>query len=155
MAISKLNTLILDVASGLRIAVPQAILAEVVPQQTMSPAGSPEGWLLGFLDWRGEQVPVIDPGVICGHATPEVAAIHRYGVLYALEHIVGLSYYAVPLAAIPHPVRVSAEEVQAEDMPTSAPCPAIAAMARIEGQSVTIPDFPYLEHQLEQQLTRL
>ena len=45
MAISKLNTLILDIASGLRVAAPQAILAEVVPQQTMSPIDSSETWL--------------------------------------------------------------------------------------------------------------
>lgn len=155
MAISKLSTLILDIASGLRVAAPQAILAEVVPQQTMSPSGSAEAWLLGFLEWRGEQVPVIDPGVACGHAAPEVEGIHRYAVLYALEHIVGLNYYAVPLSAIPHPVRVSAEDVLADDVATPVPCPVVAAMARIEGQSVTIPDFPYLEHQIEQQLTRL
>ena len=155
MAISKLNTLILDIASGLRVAAPQAMLAEVVPQQTMTPAGSPDEWLLGFLDWRGEQVPVVDPGVVCGHAAPDAAGIHRYGVLYALEHIVGLSYYAVPLAAIPHPVRVGAEDVLAEEVATPLPCPAVAAMARIEGQSVTIPDFPYLEHLIEQQLARL
>lgn len=155
MAISKLNTLILDIASGLRVAAPQAILAEVVPKQTMTPAGSPEAWLLGFLDWRGEQVPVVDPGIVCGHAVPDVAGIQRYGVLYALEHIVGLSYYAVPLASIPHPVRVSAEEVLAEEAATEAPCEVVAAMARIEGQSVTIPDFAHLERLIERQLTRL
>lgn len=155
MAISKLNTLILDIASGLRVAAPQAILAEVVPQQTMSPTDSSETWLLGFLDWRDEQVPVVDPGVICGHAVPDAAGIHRYGVLYALENIVGLSYYAVPLVSIPHPVRVSAEDVLAEEAATPVPCPAIAAMARIEEQSVAIPDFPYLERLIERQLSRL
>ena len=75
MAISKLNTLILDIASGLRVAAPQAILAEVVPQQTMSPTVSSETWLLGFLDWRDEQVPFVDPGVICGHDVPDAAGI--------------------------------------------------------------------------------
>jgi chemosensory pili system protein ChpC len=155
MAISKLNTLILDIASGLRVAAPQAILAEVIPQQTMSPSGSAETWLLGFLEWRGEQVPVIDPGVACGYLAPEVEGIHRYAVLYALEHIVGLNYYAVPLSAIPHPVRVGAEDVLTDDMSAPILCPEVAATVQIEGQSVTIPDFPYLEHQIEQELIRL
>lgn len=153
MAISKLNTLILDIASGLRIAVPQALLAEVVPQQTMEPpAPSSEAWLLGFLDWREEQVPVVDPGVICGRGIPETGGIHRYGVLYALENIVGLSYYAVPLAAIPHPVRVGPEDVVAQSSPDGE-CSAVASTARVEEQAVIIPDLPYIEKIIEEHLT--
>lgn len=153
MALSKLNTLILTLSSGLRLAAPQAILAEVVPQQTMTQDDSSEDWLMGFLDWRGEQVPVIDPGVICGRAEPAAANIHRYGVLYALEHIVGLSYYALPLASVPHPVMVTADDVQAETLAES--CPALAAQALIENQSVAIPDFPYLERLIEGHLSYL
>lgn len=154
MAISKLNTLVLEIASGLRAVVPQAILAEVVPQQTMASVASSTPWLLGFLDWRGEQVAVVDPGVICGREAPAVEGIHRYGVLYALEQIVGLSYYAVPLAGIPHPVRVGPDEIEA-DASADAGCPALASMARIEGQAVAIPDFSHLERLLEEQLLRL
>lgn len=152
MAISKLNTLILDIASGLRVAAPQAILAEVVPQQTMLPAQEAPEWLMGFLPWRGEQVPVVDPGVLCGREPPEAASVHRYGVLYALERLPGLSYYAVPLAAIPHPARVSAEDLGLVADDPAPPCPVVVSRARIEDQVVSIPDFQQLEQLIAQEL---
>lgn len=152
MAISKLNTLILDIASGMRIAAPQAILAEVVPQQTMLPTQGMQEWVMGFLPWRGEQVPVVDPGVLCGRAPADVASVHRYGVLYALERLSGLSYYAIPLAAIPHPVRVGAEDLGLIGDNAAPPCPVVATRARIEDQAVAIPDFQQLEQLIVQEL---
>lgn len=151
MALSKLNTLILDIASGMRMAAPQAILAEVLPQQTMLLAEGRQAWLMGFLPWRGEQLPVVDPGVICGHDAQDAATVHRYGVLYALERLPGLNYYAVPLMSIPHPVRVGAEDLglAVDAVP---PCPVVATRTQLEGQTVAVPDFPYLEQLIAQEL---
>ncbi|APZ44214.1 chemotaxis protein CheW [Acidihalobacter ferrooxydans] len=156
MAISKLNTLIFNLASGLRVAMPQAGLAEVVLQQTMTPAeGDDEPWLLGFLEWRGEQVPVVDPGVICGHPVPTGDAIHRFGVLYGLEHIVGLDYYAFALDGVPHPARVGPDDVLPDTRSETDTCPAVAAAVSIEDQPAVIPDFPFIEHLLEKRLAHL
>ncbi len=150
MALRKLNTLLLELMSGITLAIPEIELAEVVDQSLSQPNEKNKPWLLGKLEWRGLEIPAIDPGVICGKQVSPLEGIHRFGILFALERIPGLGYYAVPLKAPPHPVRVGPEDLlTTTDAQELSRCEVTASMAEIEGKMVVIPDLAYIERTIQ------
>lgn len=130
--------------------IPQAILAEIVPADPLQPISGAPVWIRGRLAWRGQQPVVIEPGVFCGLGAGEEALANRYAVIYALEHLPGLSYYALPLAAIPHPMRLGAEDLVAE--PEGEACELEAYRVSLGERQASIPDFAALERRLAGQL---
>lgn len=145
MAIRKLNTLLLELMSGITLAIPEIELAEVVDRSLSQPDENNKPCLLGKLEWRGLEIPAIDPGVICGRQVSPLEGVHRFGVLFALERIPGLDYYAVPLKTPPHPVRLGPEDLVTTDAQELSTCEAVASTAEIEGKAAVIPDLAYIE----------
>ncbi|OBS08128.1 chemotaxis protein CheW [Acidihalobacter prosperus] len=149
MAVSGIGSLLVELVSQRRWVIPQAILAEIVPADPLQAIPGPE-WLRGWLAWRGQQVAAVEPAVFCGLGGAEEAPVSRYAVIYALEHLPGLSYYALPLAAIPHPMRLSAEDLIADSAATL--CELEAYQVALGEHVAAIPDFAALERRLAAQL---
>lgn len=143
-------SLLIELVGGHHYLIPQAMLAEIVPVEPLKPISSKEAWLLGKLAWRGRHPAVVDPALFCGANAGERASTSRYAVLYALEHLPGLSYYALPLAGIPHPLRVTAEDLVME--PVEQACELESFKVRLKEQAVTLLDFFTLERRLASHL---
>lgn len=153
MAITGIGALLVELISGQRCLIPQAILAEIVPADPLQPISGAPQWLRGRFDWRGQQPVVVEPAVFCGQSDGDEVAPVRYAVIYALERLPGLNYYALPLAAIPRPMRLGMEDLVAEDDATL--CELEAYRVRLHELDVAILDFAALERRLVGQLAAL
>lgn len=148
-----ISSLLFELASGRRYLIPQAILAEIVPADSLTPVEGRAEWLSGKLAWRGQLPAVIDPGLSCGADIDDREPVVRYAILYALEHLPGLSYYAFPLASLPHPVSVVAGDLVLE--PSEEACEMEMYQLRLDEQLVAIPNFMMLERRLASQLASI
>lgn len=146
MAIRKLDALLLELASGLKLLVPQVEVAEVVEGPSAEARATDDALATGFLAWRGLRVPVIDPGTLCGLAAEPSAAPSRHAILFALERLPGLDYYALPLQGTPRAVKASREDLPSVPADAAlAACPLLAAWTKIEGVTAAIPHLAHLE----------
>lgn len=143
-------SLLIELVGGRQYLIPQSMLAEIVPVEPLQPISSKEDWLLGKLSWRGRLPAVVDPARFCGSHTGDGTPISRFAVLYALEHLPGLSYYALPLASVPHPLRVTSEDLVIEPMEQT--CELEGFRVRLKDQAVTLLDFLVLERRLASHL---
>ena len=150
---AEINSLIIPL-SGQKMVVPQTGLAEVISR---SPATELEGgaaWLRGTINWRGQQIPVVSLEQMCGREAPEITKDSRYVVLYAIERIPGLSYYAVEVSGIPHPLRLHDGNLL-KGGSGEAGCKAVAMNVLAEGEEAMLLDNRYIEQEISGQLQRL
>lgn len=136
--------------------IPQSILAEIVPADPLQDmAGTPD-WISGKLNWRGQSLAVIEPGRFCASQIDEKTAVSRYAVIYALEHLPGLSFYAIPLSTLPHPLRIKKGDIHSADSEgDEETCEWEAYKILLDNQAATIPDFSAIERRLANQLAGL
>lgn len=153
MAIRKLNVLILDLASGMQLAIPEVMRAEIIEQGFVSgrlPGQAP--WFLGFMAWRGLKIPVVDPGGRCSTMIPALTTIQHFVVIFGLEQWPDLAYYALPLSDAPHRLRLGPDDMSRDEDSSVADYKALAMYASFSGYSVGIPQISYFEKQIHSQL---
>lgn len=136
--------------------IPQAILAEIVPADPLQDMAETPDWISGKLTWRGQSLAVIEPDRFCAFPVDEKSTISRYAVVYALDHLPGLSYYAIPLSSLPRPLRVKKGDIRIEASEENRePCELEAYKIFLDKHSATIPDFSAIERRLANQLAGL
>lgn len=149
----EINSLLIPVDQQ-KIVVPQSGLAEVVAREAMQPVESGAPWLRGMMNWRGEQVSVISLELLCGRDAPPLSKDSRLVVLYAIERIPGLKYYALEVSGIPHPVRLGdANLILGGSMDSG--CEAVASNVLAEGEEAVFLNSSYIEAQISGLLQRL
>ncbi len=153
MAIHKLNILILDLVSGMQLAIPEVMLAEIIEQEPVSgrlPGQAP--WFLGFMAWRGLKIPVVDPGGRRSTTIPALTTMRHFVVIFGLEQWPDLAYYALPLSDAPHRLRLGSDDISIDEDSSVADYKALAMYASFSGYSVGIPQISYFEKQIYSQL---
>lgn len=89
-------------AGRMQLLIPSAVIAEVtnykLPEKKI--ANAPK-WLLGMVEWRGQNVPVVSIEAILAQPLIEHADNHRLVVLYGLETSQFLPFYAFIASNIP------------------------------------------------------
>jgi chemosensory pili system protein ChpC len=148
-----INSLIVPL-NGQNLLLPQSAMAEVVARQPLRPFEGDIDWLRGFVEWRGQQVPVVSVETICGRSGGEVTTNSRYVVLYGVESIPGLQFYALEVAGIPHPVKLQSPDV-IEGGVKDQDCQVVVRNVMADGQPCVIPDLQRLEYMIKGQMERL
>lgn len=149
-----INSLLIPL-SGQQMIVPQTGLAEVISREPATELeGGAAGWLRGTINWRGQQIPVISVEQLCGRDAPDVTKDSRYVVLYAVERIPGLNYYAVEVTGIPHPMRLHDGNLLKGGSGVPG-CKAIAMNVLADGDEAVLLDNRFIEQEISGQLQRL
>ena len=134
--------------------VPQTGLAEVISRETPEPVGSAASWLKGMIHWRGQQIPVVSLEELCGRQGSAVTKNSRYVVLYGVEKIPGLNYYAVEVSGIPHPIKL-ADTNMLKGGTQDRDCELVAFNVLADGNEAVLFNTSLLERRISEQLQRL
>jgi len=124
---------------------PNVSIAEVVDHDTNLSGDEGPDWLAGYLDWRGQTLPVISyEGANEQEAIIPVAGRGRIVVLNTIgPNHDKLPFLAIVTRGIPSQTRLEPEQVHGgEDADQG---PADLMQVELEGEPVWIPNLEYLE----------
>lgn len=126
---------------------PNVAVAEIVPwKRPTRKDNTAPGWLLGRVEWRGLQVPLISLELMNNIELDDA----QHGSRIAVVNGVGktkLPFYAISIQGIPRLLRVYPEDItQEEQLPDK---PALAWQMAVNGERMVVPDLDYVESQLE------
>lgn len=125
---------------------PNVSIAEVVDHDTHLSGDEGPDWLAGYLDWRGQKLPVISyeganeqEALIPGAGRGRIVVLNTIGPNHDR-----LPFLALVTRGIPSQTRLEPEQIHGRD--ESDRGPADLMQVEVEGESVWIPDLEYLEN---------
>ncbi len=123
---------------------PNVSVAEVVGYQAPStPADKPD-YFLGYVTWRGINIPLISYELANGQMSNKVTANTRIVVINSIgEHHESLPFFAIVTQGIPRLVKVASDLIK--PIKGQATNKAEMTYVTLDGEEATIPDLQYLE----------
>lgn len=126
------------------ILLPAAALAEIVPIRNMINVANKPGWMLGYLDWRGQPVPLVSFEAIGGVRMPSLASGNvKAAVVYSMGEDYKYPYISFLVQGEPRQINVFASDiiVNKEEIKH----PAIEHKVMVKEQLASIADLEKLE----------
>jgi chemosensory pili system protein ChpC len=133
--------------AGEQILVPNAVVAEVVAADTVTPLSGDPQWLLGSLNWRDSVLPLVCMEAAVGGTRLVAGARSKIVILKALSASEPLENFAILVQGIPHQV-LATEHTVALEPPIDDGRPFVAAELKVEGEQAFIPDLDAVEKAL-------
>ena len=123
---------------------PNVTIAEVVDYASSDAGANTPDWLVGYLDWRGLQLPVISYDAANGGSLSVPGANRgRIVVLNTIgEHHQQVPFMALVTQGIPSQARLTEDQIRQLDGEAG---PADLMQVEVEGDSAWIPNLEYLE----------
>lgn len=146
-ALESLNGLIVPLA-GQPLLLPNVAVAELVGYRLSQPVNDGPAWFLGWILWRDQRVPLIDPEVLLGQPAAEPPQAPRSLVLNAVGGRAGSSFIAMRVRGIPRSKKVLRGEIDAAGSASEF----ISQPVRLadEAETLLIPDLAAIEQALAQ-----
>ena len=135
-AIESVRCLIVPSAPGFLV-VPSSAIAEIVPLSLNDTLG--EGNLLGFMSWRGIEVPVYTLEGMTGGDIPEFGKRSKVFIFYPWKGAEKNMFFAIAIKHDPRPKLLSREDIKANDE-TPIESDFISASFLYDGEIAVIPD---------------
>jgi chemosensory pili system protein ChpC len=141
---SKLLSCVMIPMTDRQLLLPNVSVAEIVDYVAAeTPPGAPE-WLVGNLNWRGRDLPVISYDAANGGAVKlpdgnrgRIAVLNTIGKYHEK-----LPFLAIVTQGIPSQAKLAEDQIQAMDSESG---PADLMAVDVEGHIAYIPDLEYLE----------
>jgi chemotaxis signal transduction protein len=129
---------------GLGLLVPNAAVAEVVLAGQLSSAVS-SPFLLGYMVWREQEIPVVSfEGLLDGHL-PEGIALRQMAILHGITDRQNMPFFALVLSAVPRLVRLRDSDI----VPVNARAnPLVHSQVRAVDLTLMIPDWDRFETEI-------
>jgi chemosensory pili system protein ChpC len=123
---------------------PNVSVAEVVGYQAPeTPSGKPE-FFLGYVTWRGINIPLISFELANGQSRNKTATNHQIAVINSIgEHHEVLPFFAILTQGIPRLVKVASDLIKPVEGQIKNK--AEIASIKLDGEEAIIPDLNYLE----------
>ncbi|WP_328189005.1 chemotaxis protein CheW [Marinobacter sp. OP 3.4] len=125
---------------------PNVSIAEVVDHDANLASGDGPDWLAGYLEWRGQKLPVISyeganeqEAIIPGAGRGRIVVLNTIGPNHDK-----LPFLAIVTQGIPSQTRLEPEQVQGREEADQGP--ADLMQVELEGDTVWIPNLEYLEN---------
>lgn len=147
MSVTEVSTYVVPLQKS-SILVPNATVAEVIPYEPLQRVQDTPDWFLGYLGWRGVQVPVISFEMLTVQRGSFSLVSVSSACLLVLKSVSGASnfdFLAMVAQAEPKLVPVTADELFAVD---EAPNQTELERFGYGDEVVSIPDFDFIESQL-------
>ena len=147
-AVAELPTFVVPLQKS-NVLIPNATVAEIIPYEPLQRVqGSPD-WFLGFLGWRGVQVPVASFEMLTvERASFSLVSVSSASlvVLRAIGENNDFDYCAIVAQALPRLVRLTADELfeSGEEIGRTE-----ILKARFADEIISIPDFDYIESEIQ------
>lgn len=142
MADERVKCLVLSV-SGPSILVPNAAVAELITQNTVTPVEGAPDWFLGRGSWRGLDIPLIAFDRLCGEREDAPPSSGRFVVLFGLEREGAPAFYGIRIERLPRSETVDRANLEKADEPQH-PSEVVAVRAHVSDNDCLIPDFDAL-----------
>ena len=127
--------------NGRLLLLPNVCVAEILPWRRIKPLADGPVWCMGFMGWRGQNVPVVDFSCF-GPGAQRRGPGRCLVVMNRSRSSSGPEFYAMAADSLPRMVPLDQEdlETQAEDLG-----PADVMTVKVGTELTTIPDLGYLE----------
>jgi len=122
--------------------VPQVVIAEVIASAAVTPDSEAPNWLLGWLDWRAQSVPVISYEAANGQALAADSSATRVAIFNVLSEGNETLFFGLRIQGIPRLLRLSDAEVREDSLAHLAPVERMAVITQLGKAS--IPDLEQL-----------
>ena len=134
---------------GARVVLPRAAVAEVTgySRPKNRPDDAPD-FLLGFIDWQGQQIPLVSFELACGREAPEQGRRARIAVVFGIAGRLDPNAFAVLTQGYPYLVRVNEGVLKQEDLTEQDQQGPVLARVRMANERPLIPDIETLEAML-------
>ncbi|WP_339900330.1 chemotaxis protein CheW [uncultured Gilvimarinus sp.] len=97
---------------------PNVTVAEIVPVADIQPVDNAPDWLLGEVNWRELDIPIISLEIMNGQARPGFHSRCRIAVLNTTGINDSLSFIAILTQGLPRLARVTSDEIaELDDVP--------------------------------------
>ena len=100
---------------------PNVTVAEIVPVGDIQPVDNAPAWLLGEINWRELDIPIISLELMNGQERPGLNSRCRVAVLNTTGINDSLSFIAILTQGLPRLARVTASEIAERDNIAKAP----------------------------------
>lgn len=120
--------------------VPNIVVAEIIPLRQPDRAGKGPDWLLGWLNWRDEMVPLISFEKLNESGSVSIGQDARIAIINTVTG--AARFYAVVIHGIPRQARIEPEDLVEEPMQ---PGPAECSYVQLGGDLAVIPDLDAIE----------
>lgn len=143
-----IRCLLIPIGGG-QILLPHAVIAEVCPYHKPEQiAENQPNWLLGRVNWRHQQVPLLSiEEALSLSVAISAEKKYRMVILYGLESTALMPYYALRTIDVPRTISVTEESL------TLVPSPEVRTglvfSAMYNSEKVWLPDLSFLENLLK------
>ena len=139
-------SLLIPFAGG-KMILPRVSITEVTGFLRPKPVrGAPE-WLLGLINWQGQEIPLISFEGLCGRKVPERANRTRIAVAHAIGELISPPLFAILTQGYPYLVRVNSA-VLSVDPENDFPDGPVLNRMRMANERPYIPDLEAIEAKL-------
>ena len=133
---------------GLKLLLPNTLVAEVTETIEVKPAGNTPDWLSGFVTWRGRNIPVIVFEELLGMETAGRHDDSRMVVLNTLNNNPRVPFIAMEIQGLPHLSLLKHGMLEYDENANTDERVILTAM-RIDGESLLVPNLDAIERMLE------
>lgn len=144
---NEIRGIMMPVAEDKKVLLPNAIIAEVVSYKELKPIANSPNWLLGEMNWRGYNLPVICFNSLSTGVHSRSAKLGRVAVIKALGNIEKMPYFAMIVSGVPRLQLVTQGDLQVHQTDENENN-AIASRVTIQDEMSEIPNIRYIEHVL-------
>ncbi|MGD8525134.1 MAG: chemotaxis protein CheW [Thioalkalispiraceae bacterium] len=127
---------------------PNAAVAEVIAFNEPDPISDAPSWLLGRMQWRDRQVPLVSLEAAAGSDVIEKTG-PRIAVLNTLNSNPRVPYIAILMQGIPSLLVIKPETLNWDDGKTSEQSQSVSGYIEMDGDTTMIPNIDNLEERIE------
>ena len=128
-----------------QLVLPNVTVAEIIPYRAPTAINDPASWVLGQLEWRNVDIPVISYELLSGAATPRTEGA-RLAVINGTSVNRELSFYAILIQGIPRLTHVKEDDIVVVEAMHSGPYDEVAVS--VNGEQAMIPNLEAIENEL-------
>jgi chemosensory pili system protein ChpC len=131
---------------------PNALIAEIISVKEVEQVENAPEWLLGKMNWRGAEVPLLSYEAAGGDKVSKVNLNTQAVVLYAVGksgEVSDAPYLGLVMSGVPHVSRFTKDQISVDEEALY-DHPMIAKKVRINGASVSILDVDAMVEMVEQ-----
>jgi chemosensory pili system protein ChpC len=135
-----------------RLVMPNAAIAEIVPIRNIINVANKPGWMLGYLDWRGNSVPLVSFEALGGVRMPSLASGDvKAAVVYSISEDKDFPFMSFLVQGAPQVINlVPTDLIQNKE---EIHHPAIEQKVMIKGEMASIMDLEKLEFLIKHIMT--
>lgn len=131
---------------------PNSAVIEVRGIEGVRMRTEPPGWLLGFVEWRGQELPVVSLEGLLGRALPLRSRRTRLLIINSVGNELPNGLLALVCQGYPHLTGLNRSALQPMALETRDPDEMVLARVRVANTQAFIPDLDAMETKIAQAL---